>query len=482
MIKLKLKEIAQVIDGNLDSKYFSIDFSGNIEIDSRKIKPGDIFVAINGNRVNGNSYIKEAVRNGAIAIISEENDPNLCIIQVRDGVKNSKEIDQPAVVAMGKLAKYVLQKLPNILKISVTGSSGKTTTKDLLSDLAKLIGPVVAPIGSFNNEIGLPQTIFKCSEETKVLISEMGAREKGNISHLCEIVNPHISIILNIGSAHIEIFGSKENIVEAKSEIVQDLKETDFAILNKDDEYFGKISSKTKAKIISFGTKDADVLATEISFDELNRAQFKLNYKGQNSLVKLKIIGKHQVHNALAAAAAFLIKGVDLNKIAEILSNSVAKSELRMQYFESKTGIKVLNDSYNANPESMRAGLEVLQSIGNGKNTWAVLGEMRELGKESKIMHEKIAQLIIDFKIRNTLIVGQGAKYIYDYLMLNNYLGSTNYVETVEEAIKNCKVLLAKNDLVLVKASRSIGLERVAKAIENDFSENLLNKTQEVDQ
>lgn len=482
MIKLTLKEIAQAVNGNVENSYSNISVNGNVEIDSRKVKTGDLFIALNGHKVNGADFAQQAINNGAVGVICEKLIPNLPCIVVSEGKVNAKDENQSAVIALSKLAKFVLEKLPNIKKIALTGSTGKTTTKDLISDLAELLGPTVAPEGSFNNEIGLPITILKCDENTKVLVSEMGARRIGNIRQLCEIVQPDISLILNIGTAHIEIFGSKENILKAKSEIISSLESNKLAILNKDDESFEKLKTLTKADILTFGTKDADVFATNIKIDNEGFATYTLNYKDQKVEIKLNLVGLHQVSNSLAAAACLISLGINVEKIAQKISNSFPKSKLRMQVEKSNTGIEVINDTYNANPESVIAALETLKTKSQNRNTWAILGEMRELGTESKIYHELVAQKIIDLDINNTLVIGPGAKYIYDYLMLNNYRGSATYSNNIFEAIKVCKVLLQNKDLVLVKASRSIGLERVAQVIISGFDENLISKIQEVGQ
>ena len=482
MIKLTLKEIAQAVNGNVENLYSNILVNGNVEIDSRKVKSGDLFIALNGQKVNGADFAQQAINNGAVGVICEKLIPNLPCIVVNEGKVNAKDENQSAVIALSKLAKFVLEKLPNIKKIALTGSTGKTTTKDLISDLAELLGPTVAPEGSFNNEIGLPITILKCDENTKVLVSEMGARRIGNIRQLCEIVQPDISLILNIGTAHIEIFGSKENILKAKSEIISSLESNKLAILNKDDESFEKLKTLTKADILTFGTKDADVFATNIKIDNEGFATYTLNYKDQKVEIKLNLVGLHQVSNSLAAAACLISLGINVKNIAQKISNSFPKSKLRMQVEKSKAGIEVINDTYNANPESVIAALETLKTKSQNRNTWAILGEMRELGTESKIYHEFVAQKIIDLDINNTLVIGPGAKYIYDYLMLNNYRGSATYSDNIFEAIKVCKVLLQNKDLVLVKASRSIGLERVAQVIISGFDENLISKIQEVGQ
>jgi UDP-N-acetylmuramoyl-tripeptide--D-alanyl-D-alanine ligase len=392
---------------------------------------------------------------------------------VKEGNAASKNVDQPTVIALGKLASYLLMKLPNIFKIAVTGSSGKTTTKDLLFDLGNLIGPTVAPVGSYNNEIGMPQTILECDEKTKVLILEMGAREVGNIKKLCQIAKPDTSILLNIGSAHIEIFGSRELILKTKSEIIECLNAEDVAVLNHEDETFSK--QKTKAKVVSFGLSGADVSAKNVVLNDKAQASYELEFEGKVSQVNLKLVGAHQVSNSLAAAAVFLKKGLDIDLVAKTLSNSVAKSKWRMQVEVNSKNVTVINDSYNANPESMKAAIRTLKQAGADKKTFIIVGEMLELGSDSKQMHEEVADLIQKLDVKKTLVVGNGAKIVSDYLSNNAYKGRLEFCMDIDSAISKTKEMVEINDVVLVKASRAIGLERVANALMNDFSENLTN-------
>ena len=470
---MTLGEIATAINAQSLNLDINQKVTGNVVIDSRNIKAGDLFVAINGEKVDGHTFCEIAIKQGAVAVITSKEIAGVPCLLVSDGIKESKDVDQPSVIALGKLAKYLLSKLPNIWKIAVTGSSGKTTTKDLLTDLGNLIGPTVAPSGSFNNEIGLPQTVLKCDENTKVLILEMGARKIGNIKRLCEIAKPDTSIILNIGTAHAEIFESIENILKAKSEIIECLDSTDTAILNHEDPTF--LKQKTKAKIISFGLAGAEVSAKNVVLNNNAQASFDLEFKGKSCSVALKLVGAHQVANSLAAAAAFLDHGVEIDKVAQVLSSSTPKSRWRMQVELSANNVTVINDSYNANPESVKSAIKTLKQIGEGKNTFAILGEMRELGSLSKSAHEEIAALIIKLEIKNTLVIGNGAKFISDFLASHQYQGKISFVENIEKGLLKAKELISSNDVVLVKASRSIGLERVANAILEDFSENIGN-------
>ena len=473
MIPLTLEEISVAINAaslNVDS---NLKVTGKVVIDSRKVSQGDLFVAINGENVDGHDFCHEAIKKGAIAVISSKELVGIPTLLVKEGNAASKNVDQPTVIALGKLATYLLMKLPNIFKIAVTGSSGKTTTKDLLFDLGNLIGPTVAPVGSYNNEIGMPQTILECDEKTKVLILEMGAREVGNIKKLCQIAKPDTSILLNIGSAHIEIFGSRELILKTKSEIIECLNAEDVAVLNHEDETFSK--QKTKAKVVSFGLSGADVSAKNVVLNDKAQASYELEFEGKVSQVNLKIVGAHQVSNSLAAAAVFLKKGLDIDLVAKTLSNSVAKSKWRMQVEVNRKNITVINDSYNANPESMKAAIRTLKQVGADKKTFIIVGEMLELGSDSKQMHEEVADLIQKLDVKKTLVVGNGAKIISDYLSSNAYKGRLEFCMDIDSAISKTKEMVEINDVVLVKASRAIGLERVANALMNDFSENLTN-------
>jgi UDP-N-acetylmuramoyl-tripeptide--D-alanyl-D-alanine ligase len=473
MIPLTLEEISVAINAatlNLDS---NLKVTGKVVIDSRKVSQGDLFVAINGENVDGHDFCHEAINKGAIAVISSKELVGIPTLLVKEGNAASKNVDQPTVIALGKLATYLLMKLPNIFKIAVTGSSGKTTTKDLLFDLGNLIGPTVAPVGSYNNEIGMPQTILECDEKTKVLILEMGAREVGNIKKLCQIAKPDTSILLNIGSAHIEIFGLRELILKTKSEIIECLNAEDVAVLNHEDETFSK--QKTKAKVVSFGLSGADVSAKNVVLNDKAQASYELEFDGKVSQVNLKIVGAHQVSNSLAAAAVFLKKGLDIDLVAKTLSNSVAKSKWRMQVEVNSKNITVINDSYNANPESMKAAIRTLKQVGADKKTFIIVGEMLELGSDSKQMHEEVADLIQKLDVKKTLVVGNGAKIISDYLSNNAYKGRLEFCMDIDSAISKTKEMVEINDVVLVKASRAIGLERVANALMNDFSENLTN-------
>ena len=470
---MTIEEIAKAISAEIKNLDSSLKVTGKIVIDSRKVSKGDLFVAINGAKVNGHDFCDVAIKQGAVAVVAAKEISGIPTLLVSNGNLTSQDVDQPTVIALGKLANYLLTKLPNLWKVAVTGSSGKTTTKDLLADLGRLIGPTVAPTGSFNNEIGLPQTVLECDENTRVLILEMGARRVGNIKHLCEIAKPDTSILLNIGTAHAEIFTSVEKILETKSEIIQCLSTADVAILNHEDVTFPR--QKTNAQIVSFGLSGSDVSAKNVILNEKAQAQYDLEYLGKTSQVNLKIVGSHQVSNSLAAAAAFLKKGIDIDLVAKTLSNSVAQSKWRMQIEVNKKNVTVINDAYNANPESMKSAIRTLKQIGAGKNTYAILGEMLELGELSISQHQEVAKLVQKLEIQNTIVIGSGAKSIYDFLSQNGYQGKLHYVENVEGAIAKAKEMMQPSDVVLVKASRSIGLERVANAIVSDFSENLTN-------
>ncbi len=474
MIKMNLTEIATAVNGIIKNDK-ATDFLGDVVIDSRKVKKGDLFFAINGQNFDGKDYAIKAIENGAVAVVCETEIPNVACIVVKDGKMNSKDVDQPAVVALGKLANSILTKLPKLWKIAVTGSSGKTTTKDLLSQLGPLVGPTVSPAGSFNNEIGMPLTILQCTEATRVLILEMGARRVGNIAHLCQIAKPDLSLILNIGKAHLEIFESEKDIFTAKTEIIKNLNSEDTAILNADDKTFEAQKKSTQAKVYSFGVENsADIFASEVEIDSYAKASFVLNYQGRKEKVKLNLLGEHQVSNALAAAAPFLIKGFAIQEVAKILSSSEIKSNLRMQVQKTLNNITILNDSYNANPESMSAAIRTLEQIKINEKKIAIIGEMRELGNYSIQAHEEIGKLISETRIDDVVVIGKGAKPIYTELLnQENWVGKVCFFENIESFQVEMQNIIVSNSYILIKASRSIGLERVADEILKAFGENL---------
>jgi UDP-N-acetylmuramoyl-tripeptide--D-alanyl-D-alanine ligase len=378
----------------------------------------------------------------------------------------------PAVVvpdvtaALGRLAQYALTRT-GAQVVALTGSAGKTTTKDLLAQVLAHHGRTVATPGSFNTEIGLPLTVLSADEDTRYLVLEMGARHVGDIAYLATLTPPTLGINLNVGSAHVGEFGSREAIAEAKSELVQALppaSEGGVAILNADDDLVAAMADRTKAAVTYYGTSDqATIRAADIELTA-GRAAFHLHTPDGNAPVTLQLLGAHQVHNALAVAATAHALGMPTPPIAEALTAAAPISAARLQILERPDGVTIINDAFNANPESTRAALETLVSLAQGRRTVAVLGEMKELGETSIAAHETIGRFVARLGINALVMVGTSA----GITALSNAARAAcpSLPEaTAEHAGALLGVLaplLAPGDVVLIKASRSVGLEHFA--------------------
>jgi UDP-N-acetylmuramoyl-tripeptide--D-alanyl-D-alanine ligase len=466
MIKLSLEKIAEVVNGKLVNSSAAKTIAA-VAIDSNKVTPGALFVAIEGARQDGHSFIEEAFANGATVALVSKPIADFPHILVTEKSQAPEDFSQPTIWALAKLAKYVHQNLPQLITVAITGSSGKTTTKDLVLQLGDLLGSTIATKGSANNEIGMPLTVLECNDDTRLLVLEMGARHSGNIAYLTNIAKPNFSIITHIGTAHLEIFGSQENIVNTKAEIIENLSAADWAIINLDDDNSKKVINKTLASLATFAVNnDADLIAKSIKTNNHGNPRFELEFKGQSSEVKLNLVGNHNVYNAMAAALPFLLSGVSLEKVAARLNSSKALSNWRMESTQLKSNILLINDAYNANFESMSAALQALAQIGNQRRKIAILGEMKELGEQSQSFHFAIGELTAKMKIDHLLVVGGGAKKIIDGARADeSWSGEATLHENNQTLFNHAKELLNENDVVLIKASRSVGLEVLAKEL-----------------
>jgi UDP-N-acetylmuramoyl-tripeptide--D-alanyl-D-alanine ligase len=335
------------------------------------------------------------------------------------------------------------------------------------------LGPTVGPAGSLNTEVGLPLTVLSADRDTEFLILEMGMRGLGHVKYLVDIADPDIGIVLNVGSAHVGMLGSREAIAEAKGELVTGLGEEATAVLNADDALVG---SRTSGRVVTFGESPAaDVRATDVRLDESARASYTLvdgrPGGGGTANVSLQLIGEHYVSNSLAVAAAALCLGATVDTVARALSEAVVQSRWRMEVSEAPGGFTVINDAYNANPESMRAALKTLVALAAGRRTWAVLGEMRELGDDALVEHDAIGRLAVRLDVSKLVCVGAGTRVMF--LAASNegsWSEESVHVADVDEAIRLLREQVRAGDVVLVKASRSIGLERVASALLEEAS------------
>ncbi|MGH3342588.1 MAG: UDP-N-acetylmuramoyl-tripeptide--D-alanyl-D-alanine ligase, partial [Carbonactinosporaceae bacterium] len=374
----------------------------------------------------------------------------------------------PGVVdALGRLARAVVDRLHATTVVGVTGSSGKTGTKDLLAQVLSGLGPTVAAQGSYNNEIGLPLTALRADQGTRHLVVEMGARGSGHISYLCGIAPPRVGVVLNVGTAHLGEFGSRGGIARAKAELVEALPAGGLAVLNADDPLALGMAARSCARVLTFGSSPrADVSAGEITLDRLGRATFTMTTPEGSAPVRLLLHGAHQVGNALAAACVARELGMSVDRVADALGRARTLSPWRMEVTERPDGVTVVNDAYNANPESMRAALQALTAMARGRRTWAVLGEMRELGETSAAAHVALGREAARLGVARLVAVGDGAAGVCEGA---NGEGPGNarpvFVPDVEAAVALLESETLPGDIVLVKASRAAGLERVAEAL-----------------
>ena len=461
MIRLTLAEIAAITGGVLaGSGERGAAVTGEVVIDSRRAGQGALFAALPGERVDGHDYAAAAVAAGAVAVLASR----------------PLAADVPAIVvadvtaALAALASAVLARLPGVTVAGITGSSGKTSTKDLAAQLAERLGPTVAPEGSFNNEIGLPLTVLRADERTKYLVLEMSARGPGHIAALCEVAPPKIGAVLNVGRAHAGEFGSIDGVAKAKGELPEALPADGVAILNADDPRVIAMAARTAARVVSFSTdktSDADVKAAEIRLDELGRASFRLLMPGGIAPVTLRLHGAHHVPNALAAAALAAEFGMDTPAIADALNQATARSKWRMELRERPDGVIVVNDAYNANPDSMRAAIEALAHITrDGRRGFAVLGHMAELGDITTASHEEAGRLAARAGVAGLIAVGSQAHPILDGARAEaGWRGEALAVPDGTAAVAALGNRLRPGDVVLVKASRAAGLTDVAAAL-----------------
>ncbi len=457
MIPLTLGEVADIVQGKVVDGDESLRVTGPAFLDSRAPEPGGLFVAFAGEHVDGHDFAASAKEGGAAGVLGTR----------ATGVPTVVVADAQA--ALQALARQVLRRLwesdPGPKVVAITGSQGKTSAKDMLSRVLADRAPTVATAGSFNNELGLPLTVLRATDETRYLILEMGARGVGHLAELCEIAPPDISLVLNVGKAHIGEFGSQANIALAKGELVEALSSDGDAVLNADDPLVAAMADRTPARVWSYGRTGTDVLLGNVEVDDLGRASFDLTHGGATEHVSLRLVGEHQATNAAATAATALAAGLPLAAVAESLGAIDRLSPWRMEVHERSDGLVVLNDAYNANPDSMASALETLARIGerSGRRTIAVLGEMRELGASAEEEHRAVGALAHRLGIDEVVVVGEGARAIHEGLLDGRGAdGTTRHVETVERAGEWLRENVAGHDVVLVKASRAGRLERVA--------------------
>jgi UDP-N-acetylmuramoyl-tripeptide--D-alanyl-D-alanine ligase len=478
MISMTLAHIAAVTGGTVINGDPALAVTSEFVIDSRRVSPGSMFVAVVGERVDGHSFAAAAVAAGAVGVLGTRVVPGApCVVvgSITD--------------ALALLARSVLDSLPSAVVAGITGSSGKTSTKDLCATLVEKLGATIAPAGSFNTEYGLPLTVLRASADTRYLVLEMSARGTGHIAYLCGIAPPRYGVVLNVGHAHAGEFGGLDQVAIAKGELVEALPASGVAILNADDPRVLAMASRTQARVVTFsseppsrsiarltslervnraidsaaGPADADVRAVDVRLDESGRARFTLVTAEGSAPVALRVHGVHQVPNSLAAAALASELGLGLSGIADALSSAVARSRWRMEVTTRADGVVIINDAYNANPESVRAALDALSHMAAHGRAFAVLGHMAELGSSSASAHIEVGSYAASLGVAGLIAVGEGAVPVLEGARsVRSWHGEAAAVPDGSAAVELLRDQLKPGDVVLVKASRAASLESAA--------------------
>ena len=465
MLDLSLKEVARVVDGELHGD--SDIHIQTVTIDSREVQGNSLFCAIVGDRVDGHDFVTSASASGSVASLVSQPvaGPHVLVSKTVSGI-------DPVTHALGKLAAYQREQFGKVNVIAVTGSSGKTSTKDLIGQVLTHHGETVVPVGSANNELGLPLTILHASNTAQNLVLEMGMRGLGHIKYLCDIARPSIAVVTNVGHAHIGEVGSQENIALAKSEIVCDLSAADIAILNADDPFVSAMRELTRAQVMTYGlSDDADVQAINVEQRVDGTSEFDVIIAGETLHITLPLIGQHNVYNALSAIAVARVVGMSSSEIAHALSEVTTVSAWRMQVKQLNSGITLINDAYNANPESMAAALRTLAGLAKRGHSWAVLGLMGELGSHSQEQHDALGRLAVRLDISHLVVVGQDAKLIYmGASQEGSWDGESVWFPDFSTASEYIVEKVSSEDVVLFKASRSAHFEELCDLVEKKLT------------
>lgn len=459
---MRLDEVAALVGGQLSGADPKAPVGG-VEVDSRRVRAGDLFAALPGVRTDGHEHAGAAIAAGAVAVLAARELAGVPYLLVDD-----------PLAAVQALARVTFAR-DQPLTFGITGSSGKTSTKDLLAHLLAAAGPVLAPVGSYNNEVGLPLTALRRRPGLGSAVFEYSARGVGHIAFLCGLVRPHVAVELNVGTAHLGEFGSREQIAKAKAELVEAVggyrDRPPLVVLNAADPLVAAMRERVPAgaQVITFGA-GADYRAEQLDVDDAGRPSFRLVAPQGSAMVRLALRGEHAVDNALAAAAAALSAGVasDVERVADRLGSAGPVSHWRMEVAERADGVTVVNDAYNANPESMRAALRTLAAMSRGgrRRTWAVLGPMGELGECSRPAHQDLGRQVAELAIDRLVAIGPPAGSIHTGAVLaGSWRGESVQVTDVDAAVVLLREQLEPGDVVLVKASRAAGLERVAQAL-----------------
>ncbi len=494
MIDLTVARIAEIVGGTLadisPQAAAECHVTGTVEFDSRAVGPGGLFLALPGARSDGHDHATSAVAAGAAVVLAARPVGVPAIVvspQPKDSRAGVLEHDPDGsgaavLAALAKLAKAVAAELVagGLRIIGITGSSGKTSTKDLVKAVLEPLGEVVAPPGSFNNELGHPWTVLRATRATDFLVLEMSARHPGNIAELAAIAPPAIGVVLNVGTAHLGEFGSREAIARTKAELPQAVPPSGVVVLNADDPAVAAMADVTKvtgARVVRVSrTGPSDIWAGPVTLDELARPTFTLHARSAIPLTcPLGVYGDHQVSNAMCAAAVALECGAGIEQVAAALAGTGPVSRHRMQVTTRADGVTVIDDAYNANPDSMRAGLQALAWIAHGpdepRRSWAVLGEMAELGEDAITEHDRIGRLVVRLDVSRLVVVGNGRSMSamhHGAVMEGSWGSEAVNVADGDAALALLQAELRPGDVVLVKASNAAGLGTLADALAAD--------------
>ena len=488
MIDLTIAQIADIVGGRLaditPDQAAETRVTGTVEFDSRAVTPGGLFLALPGARSDGHDFAAAAVCAGAVAVLAARPvgvpaivvAPEPAVDSAASVLEHDTDGSGAAVLAaLARLAAAVAAELVDggLTIVGITGSSGKTSTKDLLAAVLAPLGEVVAPPGSFNNELGHPWTVLRATESTDYLVLEMSARHPGNIAALASIAPPSIAVVLNVGTAHLGEFGSREAIAATKAELPQAVPSSGVVILNVDDTAVAAMADQTAARVVRVGrTAGADVWAGPVTLDALARPRFTMHAAESQIDIALAVHGDHQVSNSLCAAAVALECGASMEQVADALAAAGPVSKHRMQVATRGDGVTVINDAYNANPDSMQAGLKALvwmaREGGEKRRSWAILGEMAELGDDAISEHDRIGRLAVRLDVSRLIVVGTGRSMSamhHGAVMEGSWGSESTMVANADAALALLRAELEAGDVVLVKASNAAGLGALADAL-----------------
>lgn len=471
MIELTLAEIAEAVGGRLIPGNGGAGpdtfVSGEAQTDSREVRPGQIFFARRGEETDGHLFAGKAVEAGAaLLIVERELDAAGAVPQI---------VVPEATEALGALATEVVRRVRErgrLTIVGITGSNGKTTTKNLVASMAERLGETVASEKSFNNEVGGPLTMLRVRDTTETLVAEMGASAEGEIARLTAMAPPHIGVVLTVGLAHAGEFGGIETTFRTKSEMVRDLPETALAVLNRDDPYVSRMADMTRARVRWFGLHpEAEVRASDVDAGA-DGTRFTIHAGGESLPVHFPVLGEHHVMNALAATSVALELGLALADVVDVLQRQTRAARWRMEVMGGRDGVTIVNDAYNASPDSMSAGLRTLAQIRKPQGrSVAVLGAMSELGEYSVEEHIRIGLQAVRLRISELIVVGKEARQLHiSAINEGSWDGESVFFETQDEAYDYLMRTLRPDDTVLVKSSNSAGLRFLGDRLGEAFA------------